>query len=103
LNPFVVTLRRTPAARSCCLMTDQPAFRNLSTAAGKWRALAEKRRDFFNELYRSGRWRLYYDEYEFRARAREVAALCERWAGIVERHRPCASEREAPAQDRDAA
>lgn len=119
MNPFVVTLRRQRAAYSRYLMTDQPAFRELGKIAEKWLDLAERRRDHFAELYRSGRWRLYYQEDVFRAQAREVARICDHWASILERHRdllrapepprepeitvPQVAETEAAVLDRDAA
>jgi uncharacterized repeat protein (TIGR03809 family) len=103
LNPLVVTLRRQSAACACAAMIDRPAFREFGKIAEKWRDLAEKRRDYFFELYRSGRWRLYHDHGEFLAQVREVAQICDRWAKIVERHRQAASEPDAPAVGRDAA
>ena len=84
-------------------MIDRPALRELGKTAEKWRALAEKRRDYFSELYRSGRWRLFYDEYGFRARVRDVAEICDRWAAVVEQNRQGLSAPEAPPIDRDAA
>ena len=65
-------------------MTDRTAFRKFGKTADKWRELAEKRRDYFRDLYRSGRWRLYYNEEEFIARLRDVARTCDRWGVIVE-------------------
>ena len=85
-------------------MTDYSARCELARMAEKWRVLAEKRRDDFAELFRSGRWQRYYELDEFVARAREVAAICDRWAQIVEDYRQAASEPpEEPAIDRDAA
>jgi uncharacterized repeat protein (TIGR03809 family) len=49
----------------------------------KWRALAEKRRDHFIELYDSGRWRHYYTEAELLARTREAVHLAETWARLA--------------------
>ncbi|HZO47323.1 MAG TPA: TIGR03809 family protein [Xanthobacteraceae bacterium] len=73
-------------------MTDQPAFRELGKIAERWLDLAERRRDHFAELYRSGRWRLYYQEDVFRAQAREVARICDHWASILERHKQLLTE-----------
>jgi uncharacterized repeat protein (TIGR03809 family) len=108
LNPFVVTQRRQSAARLRCLMTDRPALREFGKIAEKWRDLAEKRRDYFAELYRSGRWRIYYEQDDLLAQTREVAEICDRWAAILEQHRrllpkPALPEPEAPAIDREAA
>lgn len=97
MNPSVVTLRRHRAACSHCLMTDQPAFREIGKIAEKWLDLAERRRDHFAELYSSGRWRLYYKEDVFRAQAREVARICDHWTAILERHRQLLTEPETPA------
>ncbi len=85
-------------------MTDRPALREFGKIAEKWRDLAEKRRAYFAELYRSGRWRIYYDdEAELVAQVREVAEICDRWATVLEQHRGLLPEPAAPAIDRDAA
>ena len=84
-------------------MTDRPAFRELGKIAERWRDLAERRRDYFSELYRSGRWQRYYDEDELLAQIREVAQICDHWAMVLEQHRQVHPEPEAPAIDRDAA
>jgi len=84
-------------------MTDRPAFREFGKIASRWRDLTEKRREDFAELYRSGRWKRYYEEDELLAQIREVAEICDRWAVILEEHRRAMSEPEAPAIDRDAA
>jgi uncharacterized repeat protein (TIGR03809 family) len=51
----------------------------------KWHALAERRRAYFVELYRSGRWRRYYGEEAFLAHLREVMQNVEQWAKVLER------------------
>jgi uncharacterized repeat protein (TIGR03809 family) len=51
--------------------------------AQKWRDLAERRRQHFIELYRSGRWRLYYTDEQFLARMREVVSAHEAWARLA--------------------
>ncbi|MEA2928892.1 MAG: hypothetical protein QOG38_1320 [Hyphomicrobiales bacterium] len=51
----------------------------------KWHALAERRRAYFVELYRSGRWRRYYGEDAFLAHLRNVKADVEHWAKVLER------------------
>jgi uncharacterized repeat protein (TIGR03809 family) len=45
----------------------------------RWRALAEKRRAHFVELYDSGRWKHYYTEEQLLARMREAIRLAETW------------------------
>jgi hypothetical protein len=47
------------------------------------RALAERRRAHFLELYDSGRWKYYYSETEFLYRLREAIRLSDRWAEIA--------------------
>jgi hypothetical protein len=84
-------------------MTERPAFRDFGKTAQRWRDLAEQRREDFAELYRSGRWRHYYTEDQFRARVRLVAEICERWAKIIEEHRQVVAECEALAAERPSA
>jgi uncharacterized repeat protein (TIGR03809 family) len=84
-------------------MTDRPAFREFGKIAEKWRDLAERRRDYFSELYSSGRWKRYYEQDGLLAQTREVAEICDRWASIVEQHRRLLPKPELPAIDLDAA
>lgn len=87
-------------------MTDRPAFRDLGKIAEKWRALAERRRDDFAELYRNGSWERYYDQVALVARTLEVAAICDRWTMVLEQHGRALQalrELDVPAIDRDAA
>jgi hypothetical protein len=51
--------------------------------ANKFLALIEQSRAHIAELYDTGRWRLYYSDEEFRARAREVIALRDKWAAVA--------------------
>ena len=74
------------------MTTDRPAFRKLGKLAAKWRDFAEKRRDCFAELHRSGRWKLYYDEQTFLAQKHDVNEICDRWAMILEQHRRASAE-----------
>jgi len=62
----------------------QPAL-EFDEVAHKWRALTERRRAHFVELYQSGRWKHYYSEEQFLYRMREAVALSERWAEIAPR------------------
>ncbi|HEY2134887.1 MAG TPA: TIGR03809 family protein [Xanthobacteraceae bacterium] len=48
----------------------------------KWRALAEKRREHFIELYDSGRWKHYYTEEQLLARTRDAISLSETWDAL---------------------
>ena len=55
----------------------------LDAVAQKWRALAERRRAHFLELYTSGRWKHYYNEEQFLYRMREAIRIAQRWAEIA--------------------
>jgi uncharacterized repeat protein (TIGR03809 family) len=66
-------------------MVDGPAHRRFSSIAQKWRDLAERRRDYYAELYRSGRWKRYYTEQELIERMREVADAVDQWGEIAPR------------------
>jgi len=65
----------------------------MERVALKWRALAERRRAHFIELYKSGRWRHYYSDQDFLAEMRNAIAMAQRWAKIA----PRPEEKEAPA------
>jgi uncharacterized repeat protein (TIGR03809 family) len=54
-----------------------------SETARRCRDLAERRRVYLIELYRSGRWRRYYSEQDFLAFVRGVAADIEFWDGLA--------------------
>jgi uncharacterized repeat protein (TIGR03809 family) len=56
--------------------------------ARKWCDLAQRRLDYFIELYRSGRWAHYYSEADFSARMRDVIAAAKIWAALAQRPRP---------------
>jgi uncharacterized repeat protein (TIGR03809 family) len=51
--------------------------------ARQWHGLAKRRRDYFVELYRSGRWRRYYTEERFLAHVREVMQEVESWGALA--------------------
>jgi len=70
----------------------------LDAVAQKWRALAERRRAHFLELYDSGRWKHYYGEEQFLYRMREAIRLTQRCAEIA----PPMDE-VAPGQDQNLA
>jgi len=48
-----------------------------------WTVLAERRRAHYEELYRSGRWKLYYSETQFRIRVRQAVELCDAWRAFA--------------------
>jgi uncharacterized repeat protein (TIGR03809 family) len=64
-------------------MSERPPAHALEEVAQKWRALADRRCEYFLELHRSGRWRRYYSEEQFLVRMREAIRLSERWAEIA--------------------
>lgn len=89
-------------------MTERPAFDRLGEIAGKWRDLAEARRHYFEQLYRSGRWKRYYSDDQLLARMREVIASAERWQQIAPRDEQATGQAAAlafdgPSAQRDAA
>jgi uncharacterized repeat protein (TIGR03809 family) len=51
--------------------------------AQKWRALAERRRADFVELYRSGRWKRYYTRDQFAVRLRDAMDAADTWAKLA--------------------
>jgi uncharacterized repeat protein (TIGR03809 family) len=57
----------------------------LGRVAFQWRAIAERRRDHFFDLYQTGRWRRYYDNREFLDEMRAAVEIAERWALIAPR------------------
>lgn len=59
------------------------AVRSFDQIVQQWRDLADRRRDHFAELYRTGRWRHYYTEEQFVAHMREVVRAAEAWAQIA--------------------
>jgi uncharacterized repeat protein (TIGR03809 family) len=58
-----------------------PRFELVAT---RWRDLAEKRLEYYTELYHSGRWRHYYAEEHFMVRMRDVILAVKRWRAIAE-------------------
>ena len=62
-------------------MVTGEAYRHLGDVSHKWLALAERRCEFFAELWRTGRWKLYCSEEEqFALRMREVFDMVARVA-----------------------
>jgi hypothetical protein len=51
----------------------------------KWRDLAERRHAHYLDLYKTGRWKRYYTEAEFRAELATAIELAQRWASIAPR------------------
>jgi hypothetical protein len=59
------------------------AARKWELIALRWRNLAERRRAHHLDLYRSGRWKLYYTDEEFLTEMRSANAIAQRWALIA--------------------
>ena len=57
---------------------------NSAAIARKWKALAERRRNYLVELYQTGRWRRYYSEATFLVAMRAVKADIEAWGKLAE-------------------
>jgi len=81
-------------------MVDGTAHRRFGEIARKWRGLAEKRRDYFVELYRCGRWSIYYTKREFVMRMHEVTGVVDLWAEIAPRPAEDAEPQSAPLAGR---
>ena len=62
-----------------------PAARNWEYIALKWRNIAERRRNHYLDLYKSGRWKHYYTDDEFLIEMRQAVAISDRWAVIAPR------------------
>jgi hypothetical protein len=48
-----------------------------------WAVLAEQQRAHYEDLYRTGRWKHYYSEAQFRIRVRRAVELCDAWQAII--------------------
>ncbi|MCZ7658927.1 MAG: TIGR03809 family protein [Xanthobacteraceae bacterium] len=66
-------------------MSNQSEFRISVETMRKWHALAERRRDHFVELQRSGRWRKYYKEEAFLGQMQSAMSAPDAWAELAER------------------
>ena len=51
--------------------------------AEKWHALAQRRLAYLGELYRSGRWKWYYAEEEFKLLLRDAERATSLWAELA--------------------
>jgi uncharacterized repeat protein (TIGR03809 family) len=68
-----------------------PGAPDFKKIALKWHDLAERRLDYYTELYRSGRWRHYYTQERFAIRMLEVIDIAKTWrelAGLPREKRP---------------
>jgi uncharacterized repeat protein (TIGR03809 family) len=66
-------------------MMGDPSVHTSIETVRKWHMLAERRRRYYVELYRSERWRRYFTEEAFLLRMRDVIQNVETWANILER------------------
>ena len=57
----------------------------------QWCDLAERRLQYYTELYRSGRWRRYYTEERFVVVMNEVAKTVANWRALADRMAPAAA------------
>lgn len=66
-------------------MTEWQTTRRLARTAQKWRDLVDLRCLHFIELHKTGRWKRYYGEAQFRVLMSEAVALAQIWARIAPR------------------
>ena len=64
-------------------MSGQRPTRSLDELAHEWRGLAERRHEHFIELYRSGRWKLYYTEERFLAAMNDALLAVDMWTKLA--------------------
>jgi uncharacterized repeat protein (TIGR03809 family) len=57
----------------------------LDQIAMKWRKMADRRLEYYTELYRSGRWRHYYSQEDFAVRMLDVIKAVKVWYDLAER------------------
>lgn len=70
------------------VISDAPNFTKIAL---KWHDLAERRLDYYTELYRSGRYKHYYTQERFALRMLEVIEAAKQWrvlAGLPREKRP---------------
>ena len=80
-------------------MVTGEAYRHWGQTAHKWLVLAERRCEFFAELWRTGRWKLYCnDEAQFALRVREVVDIAERWRKIAPREETAVQSEQTAAE-----
>ena len=60
-----------------------PSRPRLDEIALKWHDLAQRRLDYYTELYRSGRWRHYYTQERFAVRMLDVINSARKWRELA--------------------
>jgi uncharacterized repeat protein (TIGR03809 family) len=64
-----------------------PAPHSYDTIARRWLDLAQRRLTYYEDLYRSGRWRHYYTEEALAERMRDVIKAVRLWTKLVSSRR----------------
>lgn len=85
-------------------MQASPSRPRLDQIALKWHDLAQRRLDYYTELYRSGRWRHYYTQERFAMRMLDVINAARTWralAGLAHEAPLDRSSAERPARRAD--
>jgi len=60
-----------------------PSRPRLNEIALKWHDLAQRRLDYYTELYRSGRWQHYYTQERFAVRMLDVINAARKWRELA--------------------
>jgi uncharacterized repeat protein (TIGR03809 family) len=60
-----------------------PSRPRFDEIALKWHDLAQRRLDYYTELYRSGRWRHYYTQERFAVRMLDVINAARKWRELA--------------------
>lgn len=60
-----------------------PSRPRLNEIALKWHDLAQRRLDYYTELYRSGRWQHYYTQERFAVRMLDVINAARKWRNLA--------------------
>ena len=69
-------------------MSNKSRMADIGDLARRWHALAERRREHFDDLHSSGRWRKYYAEHRFFSQMRETARMTDAWHKVVQEAQP---------------
>ena len=79
-----------------------PSRPRLDEIALKWHDLAQRRLDYYTELYRSGRWQHYYTQERFAVRMLDVINAAKKWRELAGVQKPERAEQGVPpAPQRD--
>lgn len=70
----------------------------LEKIAQRWHDLAEQRLAYYTELYRSGRWKLYYTQESFAARMLDVIEDAKKWRQLAGRPQTVPEPQTAPGE-----